>query len=255
MRTGFYDEYGEKWLSSGRDGLEELASAYQVATLCELLGDLAPKRVIDYGCALGDALHLVARRLGVSEAVGIDISRSMIEAARERHPECTFICGGTEALEVASADLVVFFDVIEHVADIPSLLRAARSCAQRIAIKVPLERTAYTRVLRALRLKGEGSRHLETEGHLYEFAKGDVVRLVEASGFDVVASRVTSPPSTVFFHPHVRAELGAAGGIRGAARRAGHSLLERLPYGFARRVLTLIEGSDLFLVCERARSR
>jgi len=249
-RSEFYDRYGDKWLSSGRDELEELAAEYKASTLCALIDGPAPKRVIDFGCGLGSALHLVASALGATEAIGIDISRSMVEEAGRRHPECTFICGGIEELESRRADLLVLLDVIEHVDDVVSLLRLARSGAVRVAIKAPLEKTAYTRLLTALRLKGAGSRHLATEGHLHEFAERDVERLVAESGLRVVRSLVTAPPRPVWFHPYVREELGAAGGIKGRARRIGHALLERLPFGLAQRALTLINGSDLFLVCE-----
>lgn len=246
----FYDRYGEKWLSSGRDELEELAAAYKASTLCALIDGSAPRRVIDFGCGLGSALHLVASALGATEAIGIDISRSMVEEAGRRHPEHTFVCGGIEELKARGADLLVLFDVIEHIEDVRSLLRLARSRAVRVAIKAPLEKTAYTRLLTALRLKGAGSRHFETEGHLHEFAKEDVERLVAESGLRVTRSIVAAPPRRVWFHPYVREELGAAGGIKGRVRRIGHALLERLPFGLAQRVLTLINGSDLFLVCE-----
>jgi hypothetical protein len=191
----------------------------------------------------------LAERLSARQAVGIDISRSMIEAARERHPGHTFVCGGAEELKTRRADLLVLLDVIEHVEDIPYLLRIAGASARLIGIKVPLERTVYTRALTAFRLKAPGSRHLETEGHLYEFAEEDVRRLIAKSGLRVAASLVTSPPRSISFHPRVRAELGAAGGIKGTARSTGHTLLERLPFSIARRVLDLIEGRDLFLMC------
>ena len=249
MTAQYYDRWGEQWLASGRDELEARAAAYKVSVLCELLDIEASRRVVDFGCGLGDALHLMAERLNAREAVGIDISPSMIKAARKRHPEHTFICGGAEELEANHADLVTCFDVLEHVEDIGSLLRTALSCAPCIGIKVPLERTAYTGLLTALRLKAAGSRHRESEGHLYEFAESDVRRLVTEAGLRIKAASVTTPPRDVSFHPYVGGRLRAGEGIKGAVRRSGYSLLARLPYGLARRILAFIEGSDLFLVC------
>ncbi|MBN2565916.1 MAG: methyltransferase domain-containing protein [Candidatus Eisenbacteria bacterium] len=252
METGFYDQYGERWLSSRRDELERLATEYKVSTLYSLLGELAPARIIDFGCGLGDALHLVAERLSVPEAVGIDISGSMIEEARRRHPEHTFVRGGIDELRSRSADLILFFDVLEHVEDVPSLLKVARGCAPYIAMKVPLELTVYTRLLTLLRMKREGSRHFATEGHLYEFAEKDIDYIVARSGLRKIAGLVTVPPRQVLFHPFLFEELHAMGGITGTVRGAGHALLGRLPCGISRRVAAFLTGSDYFLVCERA---
>jgi SAM-dependent methyltransferase len=250
--NGFYDRYGESWLSSGREGLEQLAAAYKASTMCSLLGDLAPKTIIDFGCGLGDALALVAARLSASEALGIDVSHSMTEAARARHPECTFVRGGVEALRGRKADLVLFFDVIEHIEDIPSLLGTACACSPHIGIKVPIEHTAYTSLLTLLRLKGEGSRHRLSEGHLYEFAERDVDGIVAQSGLRAIARLVTLPPRAVLFNRFLCEELRAIGGVSGTIRATGHALIGRLPYAISKRLEAFLTGSDLFMVCERA---
>jgi len=54
-----------------------------VSTLVEILGDLENKRVLDVGCGTG-LLAEVATKAKAADVVGIDISRAMIDTARQR---------------------------------------------------------------------------------------------------------------------------------------------------------------------------
>jgi len=98
------------------------------AIMRRVLGCVVPpgegRLVIDVGCGTGGNVASVA---GDYEAVGIDTSERGIELARRRFPGVEFRCG------VAPADLgdladrasvVLLMDVLEHVEDDVSLLRA-----------------------------------------------------------------------------------------------------------------------------------
>lgn len=64
---------------------EGLAGAGEWETLKELLPDFTGKRMLDLGCGYG--WHCIyAMEHGAASAVGIDISRKMLEVAREKTP-------------------------------------------------------------------------------------------------------------------------------------------------------------------------
>ena len=94
-----------------------------------LAAQLAPgKRVLDAGCGVGYGSALLARS-GAAEVTGVDLSSAAIAAAGSSAPENTnFILGDLTKLPIddASIDLVVCFEVIEHIAQQEQLLDELR---------------------------------------------------------------------------------------------------------------------------------
>jgi 2-polyprenyl-3-methyl-5-hydroxy-6-metoxy-1,4-benzoquinol methylase len=75
------------------------------------------RRVLDAGCGIGYGTNLLARA-GASAATGVDVAEAVIEAAIPgAAPGVSFIAGDLSALpfDDASFDVVVCFEVIEHV--------------------------------------------------------------------------------------------------------------------------------------------
>ena len=87
--------------------------------------ELAPGRaVLDAGCGVGYGTALLAAA-GAAEAVGIDVSRESVEAARTGAPDnASFVVGDVHALpfDEGRFGLVVCFEVIEHVEDRDAVL-------------------------------------------------------------------------------------------------------------------------------------
>ncbi len=83
--------------------LQDIARSYTVSA----------KSVLDAGCGTGTIL----KALNVPKRLGVDISGEMIEIAKKRHtePNIDFIKGDIADINVGQFDVVIFFDVIEHV--------------------------------------------------------------------------------------------------------------------------------------------
>ncbi len=84
-------------------------------------------RVLDACCGTGD-LAVAARAAGASSVVGLDFSDAMLERARSKAPELTFIQGDVLALPFADAsfDVAVVGFGIRNVADLETGVRELR---------------------------------------------------------------------------------------------------------------------------------
>jgi SAM-dependent methyltransferase len=91
------------------------------------------RRVIDFGCGSGD-LSRLACELGAASVIGLDLQEQFLALAREAavahgvQDRVTFIDGHPDAipLPTASADVVLCFDVMEHVLDYEPIIREWR---------------------------------------------------------------------------------------------------------------------------------
>ena len=93
-------------LDGTRAGLLERARRAPAEFFAPLKLQAGP-RVLDVGCGTGDLLRLLAPLVAPGEAVGIDISETMITEARHRHDEqlanLAFRVGDALALDFAGA--------------------------------------------------------------------------------------------------------------------------------------------------------
>ena len=81
------------------------------------------RRVLEIGSGLGDLLAA----LKPSRGLGIDLSESMVDEARRRHPKLEFRVGDVEHLDVSETfDVIVLADVIGHLLDIEETFRRLR---------------------------------------------------------------------------------------------------------------------------------
>ncbi|HWL36669.1 MAG TPA: methyltransferase domain-containing protein [Frankiaceae bacterium] len=121
--------------------LEAVAALPEVRAVHEITAamlDAQPgERVLEVGCGLGaDARELAERVLPAGEVVAIDLSKAMVEAARERHDErlpVTYDVADVTALpyDDASFDVVRIERVLQHVPD------AALACREIARVLKP----------------------------------------------------------------------------------------------------------------------
>jgi SAM-dependent methyltransferase len=249
LAADFYERYGSEWSEPARRTAERRVTEYKVDRLASLMAGVRPKSIIDFGCGLGDALDLLAERFQPDSTIGIDLSTTMLAHARVAYPNREFIQGSVERLRDFQVDLITFFDVLEHLEDIPSALEAARGSACYVGIKIPLEKTWFVAMLNKLGLKEPRSRLYETEGHLYEFNHREVEALVRRCGLSIVNSRVDFTPKAVHFSDYMKARMRAKPGASGTIKSFLYEAMSLMPYAATRPVFETVNGTDLFLLC------
>jgi SAM-dependent methyltransferase len=99
-------------------GRGELMEAEHLARYWWVGGLAGGRRVLDAGCGVGYGSAMLADA-GASDVVGIDVASDAIAAAAEANQQVEFVIGDVHALpfEDSSFDLVVCFEVIEHVTE------------------------------------------------------------------------------------------------------------------------------------------
>lgn len=99
---------------------------------------LAVDSVVDVGCATGDFLNLVGESLPPApqrRLLGVDLSATAVDRARNRYPHLEFCISGIDALTqhlAGPADLVCCLEVLYYLAaeDRPRALATLRSVLQ-----------------------------------------------------------------------------------------------------------------------------
>jgi len=173
--TNFYEEYGKQWTEPLREAHEAACSETKLKDWIEIIPNhFDIHHFVDFGCGNGAFLNLFAQHHHI-EGVGIDISKSMIESAKSKYPDYTFIMGDISILnkKKIQSDIIFFNDVLEHVSDILFHLENAGKAAPYIGIRIPVEKTWFIAIMNKFKLKKPISQLYHSDGHLYEFSRKD----------------------------------------------------------------------------------
>ena len=248
----FYEQYGVNWSTTSRRELERMDTTNKVKLLCILMEGIKFDKILDFGCGMGDALEMLNERLHPKEAIGIDLSKTMVNYAKSEHPEFKFFQGSIKEIENYDVDLITFFDVLEHLPDIQAALHITKIKSKYIGIKIPLERTWLIDLLNFLRLKKKGiSRDYESEGHLYEFDRKDVEMLLKKSGLQIVRSEVHHVTTKEFwFSENVKTRMKAKIGAIAKVKYLLYCLLGMVPFEITIGIMRQYLGDDFYILCK-----
>lgn len=146
-----------------------------------------PKRILDLGCGSGKLTNAL-REMG-HEVIGIDNSRSGIDAAKRHFPETEFRCENvyeiSSAEELGEFDLVIAIEVIEHLYYPRKLIQSARRFVRpggTVVVSTPYY--GYLKNL-LIALTGRMDRHftaLWDGGHIKLFSVKTLTELLKTEG-------------------------------------------------------------------------
>ncbi|MFF9216377.1 class I SAM-dependent methyltransferase [Streptomyces viridosporus] len=179
-------------------------SRRQARMLARALGPAGhggPRTVLDIGCGDGSAATTAAPFLRGHRLVGVDWSQDALARARTRLPYAVRgeLTGGGLPFASASADAVLFSEVLEHLVDPDAALDEIRRVLRpggHLMLSTPNLAAWYNRVLllagvqpvfSEVSLRGiHGRPGTEVVGHLRLYTARALREFVAASGFTVV---------------------------------------------------------------------
>lgn len=250
VNDGFYERYGHEWSMTERRKAEQLSTINKVLNLLSLMQGLTFNHILDFGCGLGDALDILAKLLHPVDAIGIDISSKMISYAKNQYPDYTFIQGNHKKIKDFQVDLITFFDVLEHLENIPFVLQTAIKHSKYIAIKIPLEKTWIIDIFNKLRLKENKSRMFESEGHLYEFNQNDFEHILRAEKLKILRTKTAFSPKYIQFSDYMIHRMKAKPGYIGVIKYYLYTTLSKFPYTLTRPLFQIVNGVDYYVICK-----
>ena len=144
---------------------------------------LAPTAICEVGCGAGEVLkQLQATMDPACEFWGYDISPQALALCQTRaNDRLHFALGDVPRDRVAPFDLILVLDVMEHLEDYYSFLRALRPQASSLILHLPLELSVQT-ILRRQALTYTQAAY----GHLHYFTKETALQAVRTAGYEVL---------------------------------------------------------------------
>jgi len=111
-----YSEYAEKWATLMRSGKNIAHEYLEKPVMYSRLPDLNGKKVLCLGCGTGEECSHLNNIVG--EVVGVDISESLINYARQSYPELEFHVMDMENLEFEDESFdYVYSSLVMHYVD------------------------------------------------------------------------------------------------------------------------------------------
>jgi hypothetical protein len=206
--SGDYAENNPDWDASD--------SPWKAVRIQALLDDhgLQPSSIIEIGCGAGGVLASLRPRFPSANFTGYDIAHGL-QRLWERHRDSgiRFVLGDFFDQDVASPDLVLVLDVIEHLGNPFEFLDRLRGRCQHAVFHFPLDLSVMS-VLRE-----EPLLHVRRKvGHLHFFTRGLAVALLDECGFEVIEARYTG---AAYSAPN----RGLLTRFAGLLRRLAHTLM------------------------------
>jgi SAM-dependent methyltransferase len=166
-------------------------SAWKAKQISRMLRkhNLMPETVCDVGCGVGEVLKELQTRMNDRCTLwGYDISPQAIAMSAARaNEQLHFKLADIREEQEITFDLLLVMDVIEHLEDYFSFLRALQPKGRYKILHIPLDLSVQTL------LRPGGLLHVhDTYGHLHFFTKEIALKVVQDAGYEVLDSFYTS---------------------------------------------------------------
>lgn len=187
MSSRRYEDY---WTEAEPSPLSDPLTSRRSEFLWGRVPSVNAKRLRLLDCGAGHGALLAEARARGLEAAGLEVSGAAIARADESHPGVDLRQHSVEDLpwpiEPSSWDVVVSFEVIEHLLEPRALLGGARSALVRggaLFISTPYHGLVKNMAVAAFRFES----HFAVDGdHIRFFTDRALRRLLETNGFEVL---------------------------------------------------------------------
>jgi SAM-dependent methyltransferase len=168
----------------------------------DFISTFSDVNVLEIGCGEGSIASELSKSLVFHTYTGIEISRSGIAAAREKHLEkAEFIYLDSAKIENFEfhSDVTLLCHVVEHLDNPRILLMKAKEWSEYLLVEVPLEDN-----------RGMGEDYdWNPVGHINKFKTSTIRHLIQTCGWTIVKTKIYNPSRDVrtFLSKGLRADI------------------------------------------------
>lgn len=161
---------------------DSLWKAQQIARMFDR-NKVNPKTICEIGCGAGEVLHQLQQQMGQETLFwGWDISPQAIEMTQKRvNEKLHFELKDIMHEQDTFFDMILVIDLIEHLEDYFSFLRAIRPKSEYKLFHIPLEMSAEAVYRSKPMLKVRKS-----VGHLHYFSKDIALQTLKDTGYELI---------------------------------------------------------------------
>jgi len=184
------DRYLNGEYASQNPDWDSADAAWKSSKLCEVLKDhhIIPSTIVEVGCGSGEVLVTLQKTFPNAAFSGYDIAPDTAQFwQRHRATGIQFKVADYLTETTPAADLILLFDVLEHLGNPWQFLNSLHGRCNLLAIHFPLDLSVLS-VLREKPLLFVRNK----VGHLHYFTKTLALSLLEESGYEVIEARFTN---------------------------------------------------------------
>jgi len=225
---------------------ERLDTDWKVRCLLEVIPNVKYDPVLEVGSGSALVLKGIAGSVSADKKISCDLSVSMLCAAKVELPEAIPVRAGADHLPFrdSSIGLVILCDILEHVEDVPAVLKETRRIARNIAFKIPLEKCLMIKLQEIIGRKKSHGFGCHQSGHLYAWNKNEVLSILASAGLEPLSYRLVEPPEEIRYYGRLE-KTGAF-----SIYRWLYHWLEKSTYNNMRSVYRFLYGSTLVAFVE-----
>lgn len=202
-------DYQEQYLKLHKD-LHDSDSKDKIDAIMSILPvDFKPKSILDVACGSGKILLEISKRVGSKKNVGLDISKKIIDTAKDNDKGKTtkWIVSDIFNYNERGFNLVLAIDIIEHLGDDKMFLEKLAHLGEFFVMKVPIEHNFVNDTLFLLS-KGKIDPLKDTEfryGHIQHYGMESFITLIQQSSLKIIKlDYIRLPKRNKFFWEALR---------------------------------------------------
>ncbi|UCE39233.1 MAG: class I SAM-dependent methyltransferase [Thermoplasmata archaeon] len=244
----FYEDY---WRDKKADVVDRDA-IWKAKMLLLVISKKKYKVVAEMGCGIGVVLDIVANELGATHKIGLEISKEALLKARQLDPQMSCIQADVmkSPIKDHSLDLVILSDILEHLQNPAEFLTNTSNLTKYMAMNIPIEKSLFPKLfekLAGLENQIESGKH--KAGHLFEWTKKEVEKLLDDANLKIIRSMLIRPPDEFFKSSQEKKKSH----ILGSASEFSLVNLEIISYGLSENLHSRMFHTKYFAFVETRR--
>ena len=157
--------------------------------------------VVELGCGAGGVLSMVATRLDSTYQIGLELAKGAIKQIEGNYPLVMCLQGDVTSLpfKEGAIDLIILSDILEHVPEPMAVMKEVCSVSRYVALNIPIEKSILPRLFSKFKgIKNPVEERTHMAGHLFEWTRKDISRMLKGIGINVNKCLIVNPPGELF---------------------------------------------------------